>query len=138
MSRQARTGTSPELLLRSELHRRGLRYRVHYAFRLAGLTRRRCDLAFPRQRVAVFVDGCFWHACPVHATAPKSNADWWRAKLSANVARDRDTDEKLRASDWEVIRIWEHEPEAAAADRVQDLVRSRTPARQRGSAGLGS
>jgi DNA mismatch endonuclease (patch repair protein) len=127
MSRQARTGTSPEWLLRRELHRRGLRYRVNYAFLIHGLTRRRCDLAFTRRRVAVFVDGCFWHACPEHATSPKENAAWWRAKLEANAARDRDTDERLTRAGWQVVRVWEHESVASAADKVEAALQA--PAR---------
>lgn len=80
--------------------------------------RRRADIAFPTRRVAVFVDGCFWHGCPEHATAPKKNADWWSVKLAANVARDRDTDARLRASGWTVVRIWEHEEPETAARRI--------------------
>lgn len=75
---------------------------------------------FPRRKVAVYVDGCFWHSCPIHATAPRNNAQWWADKLAANVARDRDTDEKLLAEGWRVVRIWEHEDPAIAADRVVD------------------
>lgn len=82
--------------------------------------RRRADLVFPRRKVAVYVDGCFWHSCPVHATKPRNNAQWWADKLAANVARDRDTDEKLLAEGWRVVRIWEHEDPAIAADRVEN------------------
>jgi DNA mismatch endonuclease (patch repair protein) len=85
--------------------------------------RRRADVVFTRSRVAVFVDGCFWHACPIHATWPKANADWWRAKLKANVERDRDTDRRLGDAGWSVVRVWEHESAADAADRVEDAVR---------------
>jgi len=74
---------------------------------------------FPRKRVAVYVDGCFWHSCPQHATSPKNNAQWWADKLAANVVRDRDTDTRLAAAGWRVVRIWEHENPAEAADRVQ-------------------
>lgn len=130
MSRQRRTGTSPEMQLRRELHRRGLRFRVHTAFKEPGLRRRRADLLFTRRKVAVFVDGCFWHACPLHATSPKANAVWWRTKLDNNVARDRNTDEQLVRAGWTVVRIWEHEPVAEAADRVEALVRSALPARR--------
>ncbi len=85
---------------------------------LKGL-RRRADLVFTRRRLAVFVDGCFWHRCPLHGTAPRNNAAWWQAKLDRNVERDRDTDAALAASGWAVARVWEHEDAAAAADSVQ-------------------
>ena len=84
--------------------------------------RRRADLVFPGKRVAVFVDGCFWHACPEHASWPKANADWWREKILANQRRDRDTDRRLAEAGWHVIRIWEHESPAIAADRIQEAV----------------
>ncbi|MGF7123235.1 very short patch repair endonuclease [Rhodococcus sp. TAF43] len=117
MRAQRRRDTVPEVALRRELHRRGARFFVDRA-PLTGL-RRRADLVFPRRRVAVYVDGCFWHSCPQHATAPKNNAQWWADKLAANVVRDRDTDARLAAAGWTVVRIWEHEDPAEAADRVQ-------------------
>lgn len=117
MSRQRRAHTEPEMALRRELHRRGIRYFVDRA-PIRG-QRRRADLVFPRRRVAVYVDGCFWHRCPVHATDPKNNAEWWAEKLSGNVERDRATDAALVAAGWEVVRIWEHEDPVSAADRVQ-------------------
>ncbi len=117
MARQRRTGTKPETALRRELHRRGRRYFVDRA-PLSGL-RRRADLVFPRHRVAVYVDGCFWHSCPQHATFPKNNAQWWAEKLAGNVARDRDTDARLIEAGWTVVRVWEHEDPVEAADRVQ-------------------
>ncbi|MQY17755.1 very short patch repair endonuclease [Nocardia macrotermitis] len=122
MSRQRRVGTKPEIALRRELHRRGRRYFVDRA-PLPGM-RRRADLVFPRHRVAVYVDGCFWHRCPEHATSPKNNAEWWAEKLAGNVARDRDTDARLTAAGWTVIRIWEHEDPVRAADRVQAALTS--------------
>lgn len=76
------------------------------------------DIAFTRRRVAVFVDGCFWHACPIHATAPRANGAWWSAKLQKNVDRDRATDDHLQQLGWTVVRIWEHEDPGDAADRV--------------------
>lgn len=117
MSAQRRRDTKPEIALRRELHRRGLRYFVDRA-PVKGV-RRRADLVFPRRQVAVFVDGCFWHSCPQHATFPKNNAQWWTDKLAANVVRDRDTDARLAEQGWTVIRIWEHEDPLVAAERVQ-------------------
>lgn len=115
MARMPRRDTKPELALRRELHQRGLRFRVH-----AGLPGRP-DIAFTRARLAVFVDGCFWHRCGEHGTIPTNNRDWWTAKLDANVARDRAKDEQLAALGWRSEHIWEHDPVAAAADRVEAL-----------------
>lgn len=123
MSRQKRSGTSPEMAVRRELHLRGLRYRVDAA-PLSGL-RRRADIVFGPTRVAVMIDGCFWHGCPEHATAPKANADWWREKLIRNNTRDRDTDRRLTDAGWRVLRFWEHQPAAEVADRIEREVRSR-------------
>src|SRR4051812_33034335 len=97
-----------ERSLRSALHGRGLRFRKH----LAVLPGRRCkpDIVFPRAQIAVFVDGCFWHRCPEHASSPKANAEWWSEKLARNVARDRENDALLRAAGWTVVRLWAHEP----------------------------
>jgi DNA mismatch endonuclease (patch repair protein) len=117
-----RRDTPCELALRSAVHRLGLRFRVDWP--LPG-TRRRADLAFVTAHVAVFVDGCFWHGCPVHATWPKANAAWWRAKLAGNVARDRDTDARLRRAGWRVLRFWEHADMVEAARRVERAVRRR-------------
>ena len=126
MSRQPRRDTAPEVALRRELHRRGMRFRVDWP--LPGLPRRRADIAFTRRRIAVFVDGCFWHACQDHKTAPASNADWWAAKLQKNVSRDRNTDEHLRRLGWTVIRFWEHEDPVSAAQSVEAAVRGATDA----------
>ena len=109
--------TAPELALRRELHRRGMRYRVHRQ-PFPGL-RCRPDVVFTRARVAVFVDGCFWHVCPEHATKPVANGDWWRRKLKANVERDRRNDDALSVAGWKVVRIWEHEDPADGADSVE-------------------
>ncbi|MBY6683497.1 DNA mismatch endonuclease Vsr [Rhodococcus sp. BP-316] len=119
--KQKRRDTKPEVALRKELHRAGLRYFVDKA-PLKGM-RRRADVVFPRRRVAVYVDGCFWHSCPEHATHPRNNAQWWADKLAANVARDRDTDRRLDEAGWTVVRIWEHEDPAVAAERVTEAVR---------------
>lgn len=116
MSRAARRDTKPEVALRRALHARGQRFRVVYP--VPANRRRTIDIAFTRQRVAVFVDGCFWHACPDHGTNPKANNDWWAAKLATNVARDRDTDRLLSEAGWRVVRIWEHESTESALERV--------------------
>lgn len=119
MERTARgRDTGAELALRRELWHRGLRgYRVDWPLPID--RRRRADVAWPGRRVAVFVDGCFWHRCPEHFQAPKANAEWWAAKLARNVSRDRDTDLRLDAEGWIVIRAWEHENVASVADRVE-------------------
>lgn len=116
MSRQRTRDTDAEIALRRLLHARGLRYRVNQP--LPGLARRRADLTFPAHRVVVFVDGCFWHGCPQHGTQPKRNCEWWNAKLLRNIARDRETDEHMEAMGWRVVRVWEHESPADAAQRV--------------------
>ena len=115
MQATRRRDTEGEIALRAALRKLGLRYRVDVA--VPG-TRRRADVAFLAQRVAVFVDGCFWHGCPRHGTWPKTNAAWWRAKIEANQLRDRDTDRKLAAIGWRVFRFWEHEDPSDAARRV--------------------
>ena len=122
MSRQRRRDTAPEVALRRILHARGRRFRVDAP--LPGLPRRRADILFSRAKVAVFVDGCFWHSCPEHATRPANNADWWAQKLRRNVERDRETDRHLAELGWTAIRVWEHENAAAAADRVCEALSS--------------
>jgi DNA mismatch endonuclease (patch repair protein) len=116
-----RRDTLLEIRLRSALHRMGFRYRVDRG--PLPEVKRRADLVFPTERVAVFVDGCFWHVCPIHATWPKANADWWREKLEANHARDVSTDAQLKACGWVVVRIWGHESVDEAVDRVATEVR---------------
>ena len=115
--------TPAELALRSALRALGLRYRVDTT--LPG-TRRRADVAFLGAKVAVFVDGCFWHACPIHGTWPKANAVWWREKIEGNRRRDRDTDRRLKRAGWVVLRFWEHEDAAMAARAVVSTLRRRT------------
>jgi DNA mismatch endonuclease (patch repair protein) len=112
--RQARASTKPELALRRELHRRGLRFRVNHP-ELPG----RPDIAFTRAKIAVFVDGCFWHRCPEHGTLPRNNREWWEAKLDRNVARDRAKDAALVDLGWTVMHAWEHESPDFVADRVE-------------------
>ncbi|HVT64289.1 MAG TPA: very short patch repair endonuclease [Mycobacteriales bacterium] len=119
--------TGPELAVRRELHGRGMRYRVDHA-PVPGV-RRRADVVFPHLRIAVFIDGCFWHGCAQHGTGhrAKANASFWRDKIAANQKRDLDTDRRLREAGWMVIRVWEHEPPGDAADRViEAVVRRRT------------
>jgi DNA mismatch endonuclease, patch repair protein len=97
------TGTSPELRLRKALHALGFRYVLNS--KLPG----RPDLVFPSRRVALFVDGCFWHQCPEHAVLPATRREWWKQKLDANVRRDRAADAALVDAGWKVVRVWEHE-----------------------------
>lgn len=123
MSKQSTRDTRPEMRLRRELHRRGLRYRVH--FRPLSAVRRTADIAFTKAHVAVFVDGCFWHMCPVHGCIPKSNSDWWSSKLERNRSRDQETDARLTQAGWVVVRIWEHADLSDAADRVERALRGR-------------
>lgn len=112
-----RTGTKPEIRLRSALHRRGLRFRKDLLIR-AGEVRVHPDIVFTRWRVAVFVDGCFWHGCPEHQHIPKSNTAYWIPKLAANAERDRRVDAALVEAGWSVIRIWEHEEVSLGVERV--------------------
>jgi len=121
MSRVRRRDTAPELELRSELHRRGLRYRVDRR-PLKGIPSR-ADLVFGPAKVAVYVDGCFWHSCPEHGTMPRSNEAFWQDKLGRNQERDAAVNEALAAEGWTVVRIWEHEEIEPAADRVEAAVR---------------
>ncbi len=123
LRRQRRRDTAPEVALRRELHRRGLRFRVDRTV-LPG-SRRTADVVFGPARVAVFVDGCFWHSCPEHGIQPRNNHEWWAAKLAGNVARDRDTDRRLRDADWLALRVWEHEQVADAATAIERAVRAR-------------
>ncbi len=123
MRRNPRRDTAPEIALRSELHRRGLRFRKDLPLRVPGRVVRP-DVAFTRARLAVFVDGCFWHACPIHGNQPRANTDYWRPKLARNVARDRAVDSALQAAGWRVLRAWEHEPPASVAERVEAALRA--------------
>ena len=116
MSIQPRRDTGPELAIRRLLHRTGLRYRVCYP--VPGLPRRSIDIAFTRRKVAVFIDGCYWHGCPVHGQVPAANRDWWRQKLRINQIRDNDTTRHLESLGWNVLRFWEHETPTAIVERV--------------------
>lgn len=108
METQPRSDTKPEVNLRRALHRRGLRYRVGVP--VPGAPRRTIDIAFTKMRLAVFVDGCFWHGCPEHGVAPKNNSEWWSYKLAGNRERDESTSALLANQGWRVVRVWEHQP----------------------------
>ncbi|MFC5834120.1 very short patch repair endonuclease [Nonomuraea insulae] len=130
MQRQKTRDTLPEMAVRRLLHRAGLRYRVDVP-PLPGL-RRRADIVFGPARVAVFIDGCFWHGCPEHgARTTRSNSDYWAAKVARNRARDNSTDDELAAAGWRVIRAWEHEDARSVAVRIAEVVAARRPARCR-------
>ena len=118
MARIRGRDTKPEVILRKALWARGLRYRVNYKTP-AG----RADVAMPGKRVAVFVDGCFWHGCPDHFTTPNANREWWVEKIDANRRRDDDSMTRLRSAGWRPIVVWEHESAEEAADRIEEAVR---------------
>lgn len=115
--------TKPELALRKAVHSLGLRYRV--SARPLPEVRRTADLVFTKAKVAVFLDGCFWHGCPLHHRSPGANFDYWSQKIERNKARDADTDKKLLDAGWLPLRIWEHEDPSDAARRIADIVKQR-------------
>jgi DNA mismatch endonuclease, patch repair protein len=110
MKANRRTDTKPELALRHALHRLGYRYRKDYRLDLDSGRRVRPDIAFTARKIAVFVDGCFWHACPEHGSKPRANEWYWGPKLIKNVERDRVNDAALILAGWTVVRLWEHVP----------------------------
>jgi DNA mismatch endonuclease (patch repair protein) len=114
--------TACEMAVRRRVHQAGLRYRVDAA-PLPGF-RRKADLVFPRARVAVFIDGCFWHGCPAHGTPSKANAMWWRDKIAGNRRRDEATRQVLEDAGWIVRRYWEHEDPEAVAEDLTSLIRA--------------
>jgi DNA (cytosine-5)-methyltransferase 1 len=120
---------SSETALRAALHREGFRFRVQFK-PIKGL-RRTADIAFPSLRLAVFLDGCFWHGCPLHGTWPKTNAKWWREKILANRKRDRDTNQRLRAEGWHAVRVWEHEDAEVVLKRLVHELRIRADRQRR-------
>ncbi len=125
--RMAATGqrdTSAETRIRKRLFAQGLRYRVDYP--VLSKPRRKADIVFARAKVAVFVDGCFWHGCLEHGSWPKANAEFWRNKIETNRERDRDTDQSLTNIGWYVVRIWEHEDPEIAVKRIIEAVYNRT------------
>jgi DNA mismatch endonuclease (patch repair protein) len=120
MSMMPTRNSSPEVQLRHLLHQLGLRYRLH-ATKLPG----KPDVYFATAKVAVFVDGCFWHACPTHGVLPKNNREWWRRKLRMNRKRDHDKDHRLEAMGWLPLHVWEHEEMTKAAKKIERIVRRR-------------
>ena len=121
MSRQRRKNTAPEVEVRRELHARGVRFRTDV--KLERDLRTRADIAWRRLKLAIFIDGCFWHGCPEHATRPAANAEWWAVKLDGNIARDRRTDAILADRGWTVLRFWEHQAPADVADAIVAVLR---------------
>ena len=126
MKANRRTNTKPELALRSALYARGYRYRKDFRLDLPA-RRVRPDIAFTSRKVAVFVDGCFWHACPEHGSQPRNNEWYWGPKLLRNVERDRADDEALILAGWSVVRLWEHVPLDEALATVVTSVGPRRP-----------
>lgn len=116
--------TKPEIALRSALHRAGLRFRKDFPIRPDAGRMIRADIVFTRARLAVLVDGCFWHSCPAHGTKPRSNTDYWELKLARNTERDREVDERLRGDGWLVVRVWEHESPESATARISMTLRA--------------
>ena len=112
--------TAPEKALRSELHKRGLRYRIDIR-PVKGLNRR-ADIVFQSTKVAIFVDGCFWHGCPIHGTQAKANAEFWKNKIKQNQIRDEDTNERLKKAGWKVVRVWEHENPEKASKKIYNII----------------
>lgn len=117
--------TLAEMRVRRLLHSQGLRYRVDYK-PLKDL-RRRADIVFPAKHVAVFIDGCFWHSCPLHGQYPVANAEWWADKLRRTSERDRETDQILMERGWTVLRFWEHEEPAEVASEIVRIVHEEKP-----------
>ena len=120
MSRQRNKDTGPETAVRRELHSRGLRFRTDV--KLEDDLRTRADIAWRGLHVAVYVDGCFWHGCPDHATRPVANAKWWAAKLDKNIERDRATTTSLERRGWTVLRFWEHQDATEIAAEISRVV----------------
>lgn len=114
---------SLEVAVRRGLYASGLRYRIHYP--IPGMLRRSSDIAFPQLRIAVFLDGCFWHSCPIHRSSPKTNVAFWGEKLRRNVERDRSTEDHLHSLGWETVRFWAHQaPEEIVRD-ICSIIRAK-------------
>ncbi|MBM3180784.1 MAG: very short patch repair endonuclease [Chloroflexi bacterium] len=115
--------TAPEKSLRSELHKKGLRFRID--IRPVKELNRRADIVFRSAKVAIFVDGCFWHGCPIHGTQAKANAEFWKNKIKQNQIRDADTNKRLKKAGWRVVRAWEHENPEKASEKIYSIVMKR-------------
>ncbi|MDN3354622.1 very short patch repair endonuclease [Actinomadura sp. DC4] len=122
MRANRRADTKPEVALRRALHGLGYRYRKDFRLDLPGGVRVRPDIVFTAKKIAVFVDGCFWHVCPEHGRQPTTNEWYWTPKLRRNMERDRAADAALTASGWQVVRLWEHEPLPSAVDAVVEAL----------------
>lgn len=120
MAATPQANTTAEMSIRRCLHAMGFRYRVDKV--VLRSPRRKSDICFANLKIAIFIDGCFWHGCPRHGTMPKRNRKFWRKKINTNRARDRDTTKRLRNCGWSVIRIWEHEDPSAAAERIAQVI----------------
>lgn len=120
--------TAAEKAVRSALHRRGLRFRIDT--KPIKELNRRADIIFRPERIAIFIDGCFWHGCPMHGTQAKANAEFWRLKIKRNQERDLDTTKKLEECGWKVIRIWEHEDPEEAAQKIYNLIKDKSNAKE--------
>lgn len=112
--------TGPEMAVRRLLFANGLRYRVQYP--VQGAPRRSIDIAFPGKKIAIFIDGCFWHGCSEHRNIPAHNRDWWQKKIEENRVRDKDTDEKLLVAGWVVCRFWEHDAAEMIVDKMLKVI----------------
>jgi DNA mismatch endonuclease (patch repair protein) len=124
MKANRRRDTGPERAVRSLLHALGLRFRIDFPIRADGGRVLRPDIVFPRQRVVLYIDGCYWHGCPEHGTTPATNRGYWQPKIEENRRRDTDQTSRLECSGWTVLRAWEHEdPEAVAARVLEELQR---------------
>jgi len=117
-----RRDTKPEKALRSELHRRGFRFRVDFPIPVSEGRRPRADIVFTRRKLAIFVDGCFWHGCETHSKPPEKNPGYWGPKIKRNIERDQEVNARLSADGWKVLRIWEHDELAEAVKRIEELL----------------
>jgi len=120
MRKMPEHSTGPEMAVRRLLFANGLRYRVQYP--VPGAPRRSIDIAFPGKKIAIFIDGCFWHGCSEHRNIPSHNRDWWQNKIDQNRLRDRDTDEKLRGAGWLVLRYWEHDSTERIVSEIHEVI----------------